>query len=257
MGLISAFSLGAGEHVALVGGGGKTTLLRSLAEELSATGSRVVATTTTKVSQEEARDSPFLVWCSSSREECLQSVRKAVRQHGWIFVGKRPLETHKVEGIPPETATALFRDPVIDHVIVEADGASGRPVKAPAEHEPVIPDSATLTIALMGLEAVGKALGPDIAFRLEQIQEITGLQLGAALSIEMLAKLFGREQGLFRGTPERARRVVFLNKLDVLPQDDVAFHLARCILEESDAGIDRVVIGSLAKATYSTLEGKQ
>jgi probable selenium-dependent hydroxylase accessory protein YqeC len=256
MGLISAFSLGPRAHIALVGGGGKTTLMRALAEELSAGGSRVATTTTTKVAHREAQGSPFLVMCDSKPEDCLQQVRESVQRHSWIFVGTRSPDPNKIGGIDPEVATALFQDPVIDYVIVEADGAAGRPVKVPAAHEPVIPDSVTITVALLGLEAVGKPLEPGIAFRLEQIQEITGLQRGEPLSVAVLAKLFGRETGLFRGTPTGSRNVVFLNKLDALRKRDLAHRLAASILAASDAGIERVVFGSLNQNTYWTLEGK-
>jgi probable selenium-dependent hydroxylase accessory protein YqeC len=197
-----------------------------------------------------------VAWCNSGLEACVQLVREAVQQYSWIFVGTRSPYHDKAGGIDPETATALFRDPGIDYVIVEADGASGRPVKVPAEHEPVIPDSVTLTIAILGLEAVDQALGPGIVFRLEQVQELTGLQPGEPLTVKILAKLFDKDRGLFRGTPEGARKMAFLNKLDLLRDPDLAHRLAASILKESDAGIERVVFGSLTQNTYRTLKGR-
>ena len=40
-------------------------------------------------------------------------------------------------------------------VIAEADGARLRPLKAPAEHEPVIPPAADAVVAVAGLDSVG------------------------------------------------------------------------------------------------------
>ncbi len=59
MGLISALGLGPREHIAIVGGGGKTSLCFALAEELLRTGTRVITTTTTKVWHKEANRAPL------------------------------------------------------------------------------------------------------------------------------------------------------------------------------------------------------
>jgi len=48
-GLITALGLNPKEHVAVVGGGGKSTLCFALAEALGLSGARVISTTTTKV----------------------------------------------------------------------------------------------------------------------------------------------------------------------------------------------------------------
>jgi hypothetical protein len=47
--LMEALAIGAREHIALVGGGGKTTLMFALAEEVSRNEKRVITSTTTKV----------------------------------------------------------------------------------------------------------------------------------------------------------------------------------------------------------------
>ena len=47
--LTTALGLGAKEHVAIVGAGGKTSLMFALAEELRMHGGRIVTGTTTKV----------------------------------------------------------------------------------------------------------------------------------------------------------------------------------------------------------------
>ncbi|MCP4668957.1 MAG: putative selenium-dependent hydroxylase accessory protein YqeC, partial [Deltaproteobacteria bacterium] len=138
--LTAALGLGSKEHVAMVGGGGKTSALFALARELAFMGRRVVMTTTTKVSRGEVYQSPSVILTPPGTHR-QDDLTQAVIKHGLVFVGSGGLESDKVEGISPKRADAMFQEPLLDYLIVEADGAAHRPVKAPAQHEPVIPSS--------------------------------------------------------------------------------------------------------------------
>jgi len=252
-GLTSALGIGAKEHLVLVGGGGKTSLCFALAEALQRAGGHVITTTTTKVWQREAIRAPRVVYYASGLLP-VDHVKEEIKATGHVFVGVRPLASGKVEGIPGETADLLFRDHEIDYVIAEADGAQGRPLKAPASHEPVIPSSATLVIAVIGLEALGKPLSPETVFRLEQFKAITDLDTRAMITPQALATLLHSPDGPFRGTPASARRIVFLNKSDLLSNEQDAVSLARLLTEVRCRAIRRVIIGSLLNRTYVTFD---
>ena len=241
--------LGAKEHVAIVGAGGKTSLMFALAEELRMHGCRVVTGTTTKVWYKEATRFPCVIITGSDSGRC-EKVRTELEKYGHVFVGQGVLETGKLEGIDPGFAEKLYHDSTVDYLILEADGAAGLPVKVPASHEPVIPPSATVVVAMMGLEAVGKALKPEIVFRLERFKAVTGLRDGAKIDCNALGKIFHSSEGLFKGSPVPARRVAFLNKLDLLPDDQEARDLASLLLSPPNALIDRVVIGSIKEKKY-------
>ena len=235
--------------MAIVGGGGKTTLMFSLAEELRLKGRRVITSTTTKIWHHEAQRSPCVVFLHAN-SAWHDIVRDGLESHGHVFVGQGVLESGKVKGISPGFADSLFQEPGVDNLILEADGSAGRPVKAHAEHEPVIPPSATVVIAIMGLEAIGELLEPEVVFRPELFEQITGLRRSERLTPKGLARIFQGPDGLFRGSPEPARRVVFLNKLDLLTGDQEAKELADLVLKTSHLPIDRVVIGSITEARY-------
>lgn len=247
--LILALGLGPREHLAIVGGGGKTSLMFALAGQLRLEGRRVVTATTTKIWHREAQKSPFIVF-SRTDPGWRKNVREGLQRHGHVFVCQGLLESGKVEGIKPAVADLLYQDPAVDYLILEADGAAGRPVKAPAEHEPVIPSSATMVVAMMGLEAMGKPLGPGVVFRQDQFESITRLRPGEKLTPGALAKVFQSPDGLFRGCPEGAKRVVFLNKLDLLPKNRDAEDLAGLLLQGPDTPVDLVVVGSILKGNY-------
>ena len=247
-GLITALGLGPKEHVAVVGGGGKSTLCFALAEALGLTGARVISTTTTKVRQAEANAFPRKVLYASEGPG-LEAVKKGLDEAGNVFVGRKFLENGKVEGISSTLADDLFRMPGIEYVITEADGAAGRPLKAPAAHEPVIPGSVTTVIALMGLKALGKPLGPDMVFRPALFKALTGLEEGDNITAERLARAFDGRMGLFKNTPVSARRMVFLNQLDVLTDDRSARDLARHLIS-TEPLIERVLLGSFRKNVF-------
>ena len=254
-GLITALGLGPKEHVGVVGGGGKSTLCLALAESLGLTGARVISTTTTKVRQVEADAFPRLVLYATDGPG-LEAVKTGLDEVGNVFLGQEFLENGKVEGISATLADDLFDMFGVEYVITEADGAAGRPLKAPAAHEPVVPESVTTVIALMGLEALGKPLGSDIVFRPALFTALTGLEEGDILNPEGLAKAFDGRMGLFKNTPMAARRMVFLNQLDVLPDDRAARDLARHLMF-TQPFIERVILGSFWKNDFIRISRRE
>jgi probable selenium-dependent hydroxylase accessory protein YqeC len=250
--LIAALGLEAREHVALVGGGGKTKLMFALAEELRQAKKRVITTTTTKIWNREAKNSPYVGFVQSQpawRDE----LSEGLRTHGHAFLAHSPLESGKVRGINPSLADALYQDKEVDYLIVEADGAAGRPVKAPAEHEPVIASSVTRVVAVMGLEALGQELSPEIVFRKDLFCKLAKIEERERLTASVLSRLFLHPEGLFKGTPLHAKRVALLNKLDLLPEEQGARDLADSILTERDSRVDRVVMGSMMDGIYKII----
>lgn len=253
--LITALGLGAREHVAIVGAGGKTSLMSALAKDLSSRGGTVVIGTTTKIWYREAMRFPRVVF-SRSDADWHNKVRRELKRCGHVFVGQGILDSGKLEGIPPALADVLYQDQKIDYLIIEADGAAGLPLKAPAPHEPVIPASTTAVVAMMGLEVIGKELEPECVFRLGRFKDVTGIARGQILTPANLAKIFHSSKGLFKGTPVLARRIAFLNKLDLLPDDQGARELADFLLCPPETLVDRVVIGSIRDKKYFFMSRK-
>jgi probable selenium-dependent hydroxylase accessory protein YqeC len=247
--LSTALALDAREHVALVGGGGKTALMFVLADELLQAGRRVITSTTTKIWHTQARNSPYVGFVQSHptwRDE----LSKELKAHGHAFLAQSLLESGKVQGISPSLADELYQDKEVDYLIVEADGSAGRPVKAPAEHEPVIPPSATKVIGMLGLEALGQELNPETVFRMDLFCKLAKIEEKEQLTAPVLSRLFLHPEGLFKGTPISAKRVAFLNKLDLLSEEQGARDLADLILGEKDGQVDRVVIGCIIESLY-------
>lgn len=252
--VISALGFGPREHVAIVGGGGKTSLLFAVADALVGAGRKVVMGTTTKVWQTEARGAPGIVLLDSERN-ALPAIQRGLERNGCVFVGRGMLENGKVAGVTPEFADELFLSSLADCLILEADGAAGRSVKAPSEKEPVIPCSATMVVAVAGLDALGKPLGPETVFRMEHFQEITGLKVGDRLRPEHLGMVFESAYGLFKGSPKNAARIGFLNKVDLARGKPEVRLLVRRLLQVPGRTVDRVVLASVCKNRYCVIHG--
>lgn len=248
--LTNALGLESREHLALVGGGGKTSLMFALAEELYKKNRRVITSTTTKIWNHEARRSSCIL-LTQSDSSWRDKLTEGLKTHGHVFVARSLLETGKLKGISPSLSDELFQAGEMEYLLLEADGSAGHPVKAPAEHEPVIPSTATKVVAMLGLEAVGKKPEPGVVFRRDLFRKLTGINPGQILTSDVLSKIFLNPEGLFKGTPVSAKKIVFLNKLDLLPEEQEATDLACLIIEKTENRIDRVVIGSTLKGKYS------
>src|SRR3972149_4595965 len=125
--LTEALGIGAREVISLVGAGGKTTLMFRLAKELSLGGKKVITTTTTKI-LEPASGETSLLFVDSDEERIKDFVRGHLDQYDHITVARERLESGKLKGLSQNLVDELCHLQGMDTVvIIEADGAAGRP----------------------------------------------------------------------------------------------------------------------------------
>jgi probable selenium-dependent hydroxylase accessory protein YqeC len=241
--LADAFSLGSNEIIALTGGGGKTALLFALAKELQQKGSRVITTTTTKIFEPAQEQAPSLV-IEADQRKAIASVKEGLLQNGHVIFAAQRFPEGKIGGVDPQFIQKMAQELPVDHIIVEADGAKRLPLKAPGDQEPVIPPSATLVIPIVGIDAVGKPLNKDVAFRPERIAELTGTKRGDPITSQLIASLIVHPQGLCKGIPTGARIIAFINKVETTEGLTRAREVTREVLDKGDE-IERVVLGRL------------
>lgn len=146
---------------AVIGGGGKTTLLRTLGGELAAAGARVLLCTTTKIL-------PFPdLPCAVAAAE----LERLGRQHRLLCAGTPVPGTGKLT-TPEVPIGELVRR--FDYVLAEADGAAHRPLKAHAPHEPVIPPEANRVLCVVGASGFGQSIA-QAAHRPERYARLAGV----------------------------------------------------------------------------------
>lgn len=166
---------------AVIGSGGKTTLLRVLGGGLAAAGHRVLLTTTTKLFP--FSDIKTLVDPTEAQ------IKAALAEENLICVGSPFGDTGKLTA--PDIPVARLAQ-LADYVLVEADGSAGRPLKAHAAHEPVIPVEANQTICVVGLSGFGWTIG-EAVHRPERFAELAGVTTEEAATPENIARVLRAE----------------------------------------------------------------
>jgi probable selenium-dependent hydroxylase accessory protein YqeC len=243
----SAFSITGGEIISLVGAGGKTTLMFALARELSAPGKLVITTTTTKIFEPSASLTEQLI-IEEDEYKLIGLLNHIPGKYQHVTLAKSRLFPNKLIGISPEFVALLKSLESVSHIIIEADGASQRPLKAPNETEPVIPEKTTLVIPVVGIDALGRPLNGDVVFRAEIAARLLDMPLGQIITPKIIARLLTHEKGIIKGTPANARVVPFINKVDSKADLEKASGIAREILAAGHPKIDKVVIGQANKS---------
>jgi hypothetical protein len=200
MRLLEALGLSAGDVVALVGGGGKTALGHRLVREAESLGLRAVFTVTTKIL---TPDLPPDQWAAGP-----------------------PLPDGKLSGLSFAEIEALRLK--YDLLVVEADGSAGRPLKFPAEHEPVIPPSATVVLPVVGASVLGRPLTPEWCHRATLAAEFAGR--GGPITATLVARILWRASA--RGCPAGARVVPLVNQADNAGRLAAARAVGQALLRE-------------------------
>ena len=132
-----------------------------------------------------------------------------------------------------------------DRILVEADGSARKPLKAPAAHEPVIPPATDALIIVAGINGLGLPLTEENLFRADIWSRLSGLALGSPISAESLARCVAHTDGLARGCPANARKVLCLNQADTPQRRADAKKVAECLAAATGHRLGRVVIGCL------------
>jgi probable selenium-dependent hydroxylase accessory protein YqeC len=242
--LMESLGLKAREVISLVGAGGKTTLMFRLARELVLAGEKVITTTTTKILEPAPEETKFL-FVDSDEERLKQFVLRHLPEYHHITLASEALGSGKLKGVSPSLVNDLWRSCEMDKIIVEADGAARRPVKAPREGEPVIPSSTTLVVALLGADGVGMELNEANVFQAERVSKLTGIPLGGRITEEAMAILMTHPEGLLKGAPPLSRTVAFVNKIDVSSGMVKGRRIAEKIFKTKHSKIERLVLGQL------------
>lgn len=195
--------------ISIVGAGGKTTTMYTLAAELAQRGKRVITTTTTNIFPPQSDETDALI-VAAETPTLLKMIRDAWTHYHRLTVAASTTSVGKLAGLQPNQPYELLRGSGADTIIVEADGARHSMIKAPAEHEPVIPEHTNIAFLLMSAEAIDQPLSSEIAHRPERIAAIVGMNQEEILTPARIANLVLHEQGALKHIPETAAVYLFI-----------------------------------------------
>jgi len=222
--------------VAFVGAGGKSASIRRLVEELTPK-TPVLITTTTKLAldQTDLADQHIIL---RSKKDVSLFPALLQEQISVLVTGERWSEEPKWTA-PPEDLLADLLPMVAASgavVLIEADGARGRSLKAPAEHEPVIPPFVDLVVPVMGLDSIGTKLEGNLVYRPELVKKVLGIQKDHILQPTDAARLLANGNGALKTVPERAQVRAILNKAETQKAMERGREIAKLTLKTDRIG---------------------
>lgn len=229
------------ELISFVGGGGKTTSLFKLSKELKSKGKKILVTTTTAIYFPYKEEYDKIIIDSSSKiiEKLIDIKNETV-----TIIGSRVSKENKLLGIKEEIIEEIFNKEIFDYILVEADGSKRKPIKAPAEHEPVIPKNSYKTIGVIGLDALGTKINEENVHRPELFCSITESRINDIIDEEKITKIIINEKGLFKGTSKESKKYVLLNKMDDEKTKQNALKIADLVIK-SNFKVDGIIAASM------------
>ena len=204
--------------ISIVGAGGKTTTMYTLASELAQRGGRVITTTTTQIFFPEPGQTGALI-VAAETPTLLEMIGAAWQQYRRVTVAGAIIRADKLAGLQPGQPYELLMHSGAGAVIVEADGARHRMIKAPAEHEPVVALHTNVAFLMMSAGAINQPLNTEIAHRPERIAAVEGMNLGEILTPTHIARLMTNEQGALKDIPKTAKTYLLITHPSMTRQD--------------------------------------
>ncbi len=205
---------------AVIGSGGKTSLLRVLARELSRRGTVLLATTTHIMRPD---------WCPFAATDA--ELREGFAHSPIVCAGAYTPEGKLTAPDFPGWQRAA------DFVLVEADGSKRLPAKAHTVWEPVLPPERNRTVCVFGASALGKTI-QDAAHRPELYAPLAEVSPNAVITPAIAARVLAKEGGF---------DVLFINHADMLEDPAGALQPIANTLPCP------VVYGSLAEESWEKL----
>ena len=220
--------------LSVVGGGGKTSLIFRIMEELTAVGKKVLITTTTHMAYEP--DRPF------AEDGDMISIKQNLEECGYTIAASLDREKHKIGALSEEKLKEI--KVLADVILIEADGAKRYPLKVPASWEPVIWGQTDLVIAVAGMDAAGKPI-QEVCHRPENVADFLGKEAEEKVTEEDIVRVVLSTEALKKCVYGREYRVL-LNKADIPGKSQAAESIADRLEEQ---GI-HAAWGSLREKEY-------
>jgi probable selenium-dependent hydroxylase accessory protein YqeC len=204
--LYLALGIASGDVAAFVGAGGKSSAMLTVADELAQAGMNVLVAPTTKMLVSEAQRVGPLVTSEDAGERRMKAKEALSNAASGVVVGSGLLSKSRVGGVEPADISSLA--PLADVVLVEADGSRRRLIKGTADHEPVLPDAATLVVAVGSIRAFGAPVDQEHVHRPELFSRLTGVGAGQSITARAFAQAIAK--GSLRNVPDNARTAALI-----------------------------------------------
>lgn len=230
MGLLAALEADRGT-TCVVGAGGKKSTIFALADRLP----RAVVTATVRIPMFDGRVASVTV-----TDDPVAAVRDA---EAWPVGVVAERKRDRYGGYDPAVVDELAAAGVADAILVKADGARTRWLKAPGEHEPRIAPGTDVVVPVASVRAVGEPLDETHVHRPGRVGAIAGLDRGEPIQPAHVAAVLASDDGGLKGVPPDVTVVPVLNMVDDAALEATAREVAEAILDRAD--VPRVVLARM------------
>ncbi|MFB0515468.1 MAG: selenium cofactor biosynthesis protein YqeC [Candidatus Neomarinimicrobiota bacterium] len=221
-----------GYCVAIMGAGGKTSLLFRMGVELSKRYSRVLLTSLTR------SEYPAGLHTVLALETANLDLPLLFQTANPLFLMGYREGPAKLAGISVAELDAVRSQ--ADVCLFECDGARGRSLKAHIDSDPHVPPFATHVIIVVGADVANTSPAQGHIHRPEVFQSLWGIDERTVLDAGFIAQVVTSPHGYGSKLPEDTERIYYVNKVDTHPRE--AEQIATAIRDLSGA---RTYTGSL------------
>ena len=224
--------------IALAGAGGKTSLMEYFESSLNG---RLLFTTSTKLADDQAGVYDRHVQLHS---RIPNAADLAEDWHSLLVTDHFNYEQARFIGLNPEQLLSLKELCESDKIplIIEADGARKKLLKAPEAWEPVIPSFCDVVIYTCALTALDQQIDESLVFRSKIFAALTGSKIGDRITSEILVDYLKHPQGGLKNIPDKALKILFLNQADLVADN---YSKSMKIAEKISGIYDHCFTGSL------------
>ena len=227
--------------VCFVGAGGKKSTLYHLA---GAHPGRVAVTSTVHIPYFPAgRGWHELIERDEHLYAALSSVARSERRIAFATPSDKQ---GRWAGVSPALLERVARDLAFDAILVKADGARARLLKAPLPGEPALPPVTSSVVLLASAAAVGMPSTEAYVHRPGRLSRLAGINTGGLIEPRHLVALIASQCRGFSAVSGR-RLTPVINMVDDPRRERMARAVAEQVLSEV-SGLERVVLTSMMRS---------
>lgn len=234
--------------VAFVGAGGKTTAMFQLARELPYP--CLVTCTTHLGAWQLPAEQPHLI--ATSPLELVGLGESKIT----VVTGPRD-EEDRLTAVSSEVLRAL-RSASLSRgwpLLIEADGARQRALKAPRPGEPQVPSFVETAVVMAGMSGLNGRLDSKHVHRPELFGGIAGLRQGDVITPGAVSRVLASPFGGLAGLPSNARKVAILNQADPVELQAIAQGVAAAVGTSFDAVLVATAQANVVHAVFEPTAG--
>jgi probable selenium-dependent hydroxylase accessory protein YqeC len=223
--------------IAVVGCGGKTSLIEVIADKFR--DKKVLVTPTTKMFPMGMKD---IMLCETIEQCATHEPQKGIQCMGLLNTASGKFEALSVNFLAQKV-------PDYDLTLLEADGSKGLPCKGWLVDEPVVPPFCTHTVGIVTMNALNMEATRATVHRLPEFLALTGLKEGQTITAQTLETMVCDPCGMFKEEGDQGRYLV-VNQVEDDESASVALAFLCGIKEKYPGRFKRLLYGSVHLDTW-------